>query len=152
MDIFSGYFIIIAIVAVMLYMQIQKFTNNIDENAVTDRQNDQKALNFDKNQKYKLFCQAIDGELRELKNVILYDSELKNENFKDKFLENLSDMSKKLTFIETMNSNKDAQKWENELFTLLDRLNTLIQNNLKNGDKIADELRERLQNTFQKLG
>ncbi|MGP1484551.1 MAG: hypothetical protein ACTTJC_00380 [Campylobacter sp.] len=152
MDIFSGYFIIIAIVAVMLYMQIQKFTNNIDENAVTDRQNDQKALNFDKNQKYKLFCQAIDGELRELKNVILYDSELKNENFKDKFLENLSDMSKKLTFIETMNSNKDAQKWENELFTLLDRLNTLIQDNLKNGDKIADELRERLQNTFQKLG
>ena len=61
-------------------------------------------------------------------------------------------MSKKLTFIETMNSNKDAQKWENELFTLLDRLNTLIQDNLKNGDKIADELRERLQNTFQKLG
>ena len=52
MDIFSGYFIIIAIVAVMLYMQIQKFTNNIDENAVADRQNDQKALNFDKNQKY----------------------------------------------------------------------------------------------------
>ena len=148
MDVFSQSFIIIIIVAVVLYIQIQKLTKNIDIN-ILNQPEDQNLPVVTQAQKYKNFCGAIDKELREIKNIVLYDDELKDENFKDEFLENLSNISKKLTFIETMNSNKNVSKWENELFSLLNNLNSLIEENLKNGEKIADELRGRLQKEFK---
>ena len=82
MDVFSQSFIIIIIVAVVLYIQIQKLTKNIDIN-ILNQPEDQNLPVITQTQKYKNFCGAIDKELREIKNIVLYDDELKDENFKD---------------------------------------------------------------------
>ena len=93
----------------------------------------------------------INGELRELKMKALYDDSLKNEDLKEKFLESLSEMSKKLTFIETMNTARNPDKWESELFEVLSRLDDLVTENFKDGERAGDEIRQRLGAEFSKL-
>lgn len=152
MDVFSQSFIVIIAVAVVLYMQIQRLTKSIDEKQAVEQNSTKKASsNASLSAKYGEFCEAINSELRELKNIALYDDGLKDEEFKDKFLESLSDLSKKLAFIETMNSNKNSEKWESELFALLNKLNDLVERNLKNGEKIADEIKNRLEARYKGL-
>jgi len=80
-----------------------------------------------------------------------YDDALKNEDLKEKFLESLSEMSKKLTFIETMNIARNPDKWESELFEVLSRLDDLVTENFKDGERAGDEIRERLGAEFSKL-
>jgi thioester dehydrase family protein len=152
MDVFSQSFIVIIAVAVVLYMQIQRLTKSIDEKQAVEQNSTKKATSDTGiSAKYGEFCEAINSELRELKNIALYDDGLKDEELKDKFLENLSDLSKKLAFIETMNSNKSSEKWESELFALLNKLNDLVERNLKDGEKIADEIKNRLEARYKGL-
>ena len=102
------YAVICVIAALVLYAQIQKITRKIDENGTLANSSPEAARQISV-QKYKDFCEIINGELRELKMKALYDDALKNEDLKEKFLESLSEMSKKLTFIETMNTARKLQ-------------------------------------------
>lgn len=144
------YAVICVIAALVLYTQIQKITRKIDENG-TLANNSLEAVRQISVQKYKDFCEIINGELRELKMKALYDDALKNEDLKEKFLESLSEMSKKLTFIETMNTARNPDKWESELFEVLSRLDDLVTENFKDGERAGDEIRERLGAEFSKL-
>ncbi|MDO5046310.1 hypothetical protein [Campylobacter sp.] len=150
MDIVTMTIVVSLAVGAILYMQIQKITKNIDENGTLANNSPEnlKQISVDK---YKKFCELINNELRELKNMALYDDALKSKELKDNFLENLSEMSKKLAFIETMNANKDSQKWEAELFEILSKLDELIEANFKDGERVSDEIRDRLQNEFSKI-
>ncbi|QKF92136.1 hypothetical protein [Campylobacter sp. CCUG 57310] len=150
MDIFTMTIVVSLAVAAIIYMQIQKITKNIDQNG-TLANNSPENLRQISVQKYKDFCELINSELRELKNMALYDDMLKDVELKDSFLESLSEMSKKLTFIETMNTARNPDKWESELFEVLNRLDELVEANFKDGELVSDEIRDRLSAEFAKL-
>lgn len=137
-------------VGAILYMQIQKVTKNIDDKGILANNSDEKIKEISV-KRYKEFCDLINSELRELKNMALYDDMLKSDDLKDKFLESLSLMSKKLTFIETMNTARTSEKWESELFEILSTLDSLVEQNFKDGERISDEIRGRLQDKFARL-
>ena len=109
------YAVICVIAALVLYAQIQKLTRKIDENG-TLANNSPEAARQISVQKYKDFCEIINGELRELKMKALYDDALKSE-----------------------------------LFEVLSRLDDLVTENFKDGERAGDEIRQRLGAEFSKL-
>ncbi|WP_169783910.1 hypothetical protein [Campylobacter curvus] len=149
-------YIIIAVVAgVLLYLQIQKFTKRLDEEEAgfgAPRSQISALTLQNSSEKYQKFCDSIDAQLRELKQYALYDKALKNEDTQEKFLEELSNISKKLTFVQTMNANtKDSGKWESELMEILSRIERLIDENFKEPKETNDKIRESLKEEFTRL-
>lgn len=102
---------------------------------------------------YPKFCDLIDEKIRQFKeNVQNTNLALKNSDQKDEFLEKLGDLSRELTFIQTMNlSNKNDSIWQNELFSFLKELENLLLEYLEKGEEEAENLREFLMNEFEKL-
>ncbi|HEG5287315.1 TPA: hypothetical protein SEZ15_001863, partial [Campylobacter jejuni] len=98
-------------------------------------------------------CDLIDEKIRQFKeNVQNTNLALKNSDQKDEFLEKLGDLSRELTFIQTMNlSNKNDSIWQNELFSFLKELENLLLEYLEKGEEEAENLREFLMNEFEKL-
>lgn len=140
-----GFYLLIAALAfLVLYFAIQKFTIKADENAL---------LEPIKADVYPKFCDIIDEKIREFKSLLKDDKlKVKDEDKKDEFLEKLSDLSRELTFIQTMNlSKKDDGLWQKELFDFLSKLDELLLNFLEEGQKESEELREFLMNEFQRL-
>ncbi|EHG8509564.1 hypothetical protein J6E17_001648, partial [Campylobacter jejuni] len=92
-------------------------------------------------------------KIRQFKeNVQNTNLALKNSDQKDEFLEKLGDLSRELTFIQTMNlSNKNDSIWQNELFSFLKELENLLLEYLEKGEEEAENLREFLMNEFEKL-
>lgn len=122
---------IAAIASIIMYIQIKKLTKKIDSNP-----NDISV--------YINFCDAISRELTALKSNFLNEDSL-NLISKSEFDEKIDDFIKELEFIKTMNANRqDSSVWENALFTFLDKIDKFISENTKNGEKNADELRNRL--------
>ncbi|HEC1757807.1 TPA: hypothetical protein R1711_001060, partial [Campylobacter lari] len=106
------YLLISAIAFLILFFAIKKYTLKLDEQAL---------LEPIKNDIYSEFCDLINEEIRNIKNNLLRGTfTLQNENYKDEFLENLSNMSRKLNHIQTMNlSKKSNALWEEALFEFL---------------------------------
>lgn len=133
------YLLIAALSFLALYFAVKKLTLNIDEPIKMDV--------------YPKFCDLIDEKIREFKeNVQNTNLALKNSDQKDEFLEKLGDLSRELTFIQTMNlSNKNDSIWQNELFSFLKELENLLLEYLEKGEEEAENLREFLMNEFEKL-
>ncbi|WP_086238396.1 hypothetical protein [Campylobacter devanensis] len=128
----------VLIVGVILYKQINKVTQNItndDENP---------------NLVYSKFCDAIDNQIDILRQNTQEDMILE-PNKKDEILEALSDFSKELVFIESLNS-KDSDKWQEKLFGLLSRIDEFVEKNFINGKDIASDIKDNLKIEFDKLG
>lgn len=138
------YLLIAALSFLALYFAVKKLTLNIDE---------QTLLEPIKMDVYPKFCDLIDGKIRQFKeNVQNTNLALKNSDQKDEFLEKLGDLSRELTFIQTMNlSNKNDSIWQNELFSFLKELENLLLEYLEKGEEEAENLREFLMNEFEKL-
>ncbi|EMZ9974600.1 hypothetical protein ABFH27_001395 [Campylobacter jejuni] len=138
------YLLIAASSFLALYFAVKKLTLNIDE---------QTLLEPIKMDVYPKFCDLIDEKIREFKeNVQNTNLALKNSDQKDEFLEKLGDLSRELTFIQTMNlSNKNDSIWQNELFSFLKELENLLLEYLEKGEEEAENLREFLMNEFEKL-
>ncbi|ELP5340387.1 hypothetical protein ACM4D8_000218 [Campylobacter jejuni] len=138
------YLLIAALSFLALYFAVKKLTLNIDE---------QTFLEPIKMDIYPKFCDLIDEKIREFKeNVQNTNLALKNSDQKDEFLEKLGDLSRELTFIQTMNlSNKNDSIWQNELFSFLKELENLLLEYLEKGEEEAENLREFLMNEFEKL-
>lgn len=138
------YLLIAALSFLALYFAVKKLTLNIDE---------QTFLEPIKMDIYPKFCDLIDEKIREFKeNVQNANLVLKNSDQKDEFLEKLGDLSRELTFIQTMNlSNKNDSIWQNELFSFLKELENLLLEYLEKGEEEAENLREFLMNEFEKL-
>ncbi|EAL3376224.1 hypothetical protein A9L54_01430, partial [Campylobacter jejuni] len=133
------YLLITALSFLALYFAVKKLTLNIDE---------QTLLEPIKMDVYPKFCDLIDEKIREFKeNVQNTNLALKNSDQKDEFLEKLGDLSRELTFIQTMNlSNKNDSIWQNELFSFLKELENLLLEYLEKGEEEAENLREFLMN------
>ncbi|HEG2606472.1 hypothetical protein [Campylobacter sp. W0066.1] len=138
------YLLISAIAFLILFFAIKKYTLKLDEQAL---------LEPIKNDIYPEFCDLINEEIRNIKNNLLQNTfTLQNENHKDEFLENLSDMSRKLNHIQTMNlSKKNSALWEETLFEFLKEFENLNEQYLNNGEKINDSMRTSLQEKFSNL-
>lgn len=138
------YLLIAALSFLILYFAVKKLSLNIDE---------QTLLEPIKMDIYPKFCDLIDEKIREFKeNIQNANLKLKNPDQKDEFLEKLGDLSRELTFIQTMNlSNKNDSVWQNELFSFLKELENLLLEYLKKGEEEAENLREFLMNEFKKL-
>ena len=122
----------------LLYKQINKVTQNItinDENP---------------NLAYSKFCSAIDDQIDILRQKAL-ENQIVNQDNKDEILENLSDFSKELVFIESLNS-KESDKWQEKLFGLLSRIDESVEQNFINGKDIARDIKDNLKIEFDKLG
>ncbi|MCH5335863.1 MAG: hypothetical protein J1D99_00440 [Campylobacter sp.] len=138
------YLLIAALTFLVLYFAVKKLTLNIDEKAL---------LEPIKAELYPKFCDYIDEKIKELRE------DLENEHFKlleeDKkgeFLEKLGDLSRELTFIQTMNlSKKNDSIWQNELFNFLKELENLILKYLKESERISENLRQDLMQEFERL-
>ncbi|EKI6015029.1 hypothetical protein PF273_001460 [Campylobacter jejuni] len=129
------YLLIAALSFLALYFAVKKLTLNIDE---------QTLLEPIKMDVYPKFCDLIDEKIRQFKeNVQNTNLALKNSDQKDEFLEKLGDLSRELTFIQTMNlSNKNDSIWQNELFSFLKELENLLLEYLEKGEEEAENLRE----------
>lgn len=138
------YLLISAIAFLILFFAIKKYTLKLDEQAL---------LEPIKNDIYPEFCDLINEEIRNIKNNLLQDTfTLQNENYKDEFLENLSDMSRKLNHIQTMNlSKKNSALWEETLFEFLKEFEKLNEQYLNDSEKINDSIRTSLQEKFSNL-
>ncbi|MCR2061300.1 hypothetical protein [Campylobacter helveticus] len=140
-----GFYLLIAALSFLaLYFAVKKLTLNIDEN---------KLLEPIKAEIYPKFCDHIDEEIRALKESVESEKlELVENDKKEEFLELLGDLSRELTFIQTMNLSKKNDKiWQSELFDFLKELENLILRYLKNAETLSDDLRERLMDAFEKL-
>lgn len=140
-----GFYLLIAALAfLMLYFAIKKFTLNIDE---------QTLLEPIKVEIYPKFCDYIDEKIRQLReNVESANLKLLDENQRANFLEKLGDLSRELTFIQTMNLSKKSDSiWQNELFNFLKELEALILEFLEEGEKISENLRQELMQEFEKI-
>ncbi|WP_086252427.1 MULTISPECIES: hypothetical protein [Campylobacter] len=128
----------VLIVGVILYKQINKVTQNI--------------TNDDENPHlvYSKFCDAIDNQIDILRQNTQEDMILE-PNKKDEILEVLSDFSKELVFIESLNS-KDSTQWQSKLFALLSRLDSFVESNFINGEQLARSIKENLRDEFNRLG
>ncbi|EGG0462569.1 hypothetical protein IDR50_001071 [Campylobacter lari] len=138
------YLLISAIAFLILFFAIKKYTLKLDEQAL---------LEPIKNDIYPEFCDLINEEIRNIKNNLLQDTfTLQNENHKDEFLENLSDMNRKLNHIQTMNlSKKNSALWEETLFEFLKEFEKLNEQYLNDSEKINDSIRTSLQEKFSNL-
>ncbi|MBT0742212.1 hypothetical protein [Campylobacter lari] len=138
------YLLISAIAFLILFFAIKKYTLKLDE---------QTLLEPIKNDIYSEFCDLINEEIRNVKNNLLRGTfTLQNENYKDEFLENLSNMSRKLNHIQTMNlSKKSTALWEETLFEFLKKLEKLNEQYLNDSNEINDSIRTSLQEKFSNL-
>ncbi|WP_257906381.1 putative membrane protein [Campylobacter lari] len=138
------YLLISAIAFLILFFAIKKYTLKLDE---------QTLLEPIKNDIYPKFCDLINEEIRNIKNNLLQNTfTLQNENCKDEFLENLSNMSRKLNHIQTMNlSKKSNALWEETLFEFLKKLEKLNEQYLNDSNEINDSIRTSLQEKFSNL-
>ncbi|MCW1360396.1 hypothetical protein [Campylobacter sp. CCS1377] len=138
------YLLIAALAFLLLYFALKKLTINIDERAL---------LEPIKADIYPKFCDIIDENIKKFKdNVQNGIFALKDTEKKDEFLEKLSDLSRELTFIQTMNlSNKSDAIWQEELFGFLKEFENLIIEYLENSEELSENLRTTLMNEFEKL-
>lgn len=138
------YLLIAALSFLALYFAVKKLSLKIDEKVL---------LEPIKSELYPKFCDCIDEKIRTLREAIQSeDLKLKNAENKEEFLEKLGDLSRELTFIQTMNlSKKNEQLWQNELFEFLKGLENLLLEFLEQGEEIGDKLREELMQSFENL-
>ncbi|EPP1573183.1 hypothetical protein ACUMG2_000713 [Campylobacter lari] len=140
-----AFYLLISVIAfLILFFAIKKYTLKLDEQAL---------LEPIKNDIYSEFCDLINEEIRNIKNNLLRGTfTLQNENHKDEFLENLSNMSRKLNHIQTMNlSKKSNALWEEALFEFLKEFEKLNEQYLNDSEKINDSIRTSLQEKFSNL-
>ncbi len=139
--------IIVAIVVFFMYQNINKITANID---MIDNNS------FEMYAKYVRIIEKYIKEIQEIidKNSVLNDEKyiLVNQDKKEDVNDKLFDIIRKLAFFETVQAKKkDKKEIESQLFDILISLDGIIKENFKNGESLADELRENLKKEYQKL-
>ena len=129
-------FVVVAFVAFIVYMEVKRMAAKAEIYELSPQ-----------NDKYIKFCDIIDMQISNLRL-----NDLKNEDEKDEFLNELANLSKELVFIQNMHStNKNAQIWEEKLFNFLSKIDGVIEKYLQNSDEISDNLKEKLMSEFKKL-
>lgn len=139
--------VVLAIVAFFMYKNINKITANID--------------NFeDKSYElYAKYARIVESYIKELQNNIEKNSVLADEKYTlldntdvKAVEEELSSLIRRLAFFETLQAKQKSKKeLESDFFEVLSSLDDLIHKSFKNGEEIADEVRDNLHQEYVKL-
>lgn len=140
----SFYLLMAALSFLALYFAVKKLTLNIDEKAL---------LEPVKAGVYPEFCEIINDKIQAFKKEIQsFENALLDNDQKSEALEKLGDLSRKLTFIQTMNlSKKNDSIWQSELFGFLSEFEGVINAYFKDGERKSDKLRDELLSEFERL-
>lgn len=140
----SFYLLMAALSFLALYFAVKKLTLNIDEKAL---------LEPVKAGVYPEFCEIINDKIQAFKKEIQsFENALLDNDKKSEALEKLGDLSRKLTFIQTMNlSKKNDSIWQSELFGFLSEFEGVINAYFKDGERKSDKLRNELLSEFKRL-
>ena len=140
----SFYLLMAALSFLALYFAVKKLTLNIDEKAL---------LEPVKAGVYPEFCEIINDKIQAFKKEIQsFENALLDNDKKSEALEKLGDLSRKLTFIQTMNlSKKNDSIWQSELFGFLSEFESVINAYFKDGERKSDKLRNELLSEFERL-
>lgn len=140
----SFYLLMVALSFLALYFAVKKLTLNIDEKAL---------LEPVKAGVYPEFCEIINDKIQAFKKEIQsFENALLDNDKKSEALEKLGDLSRKLTFIQTMNlSKKNDSIWQSELFGFLSEFEGVINAYFKDGERKSDKLRNELLSEFERL-
>lgn len=140
----SFYLLMAALSFLALYFAVKKLTLNIDEKAL---------LEPVKAGVYPEFCEIINDKIQAFKKEIQsFENALLDNDKKSEVLEKLGDLSRKLTFIQTMNlSKKNDSIWQSELFGFLSEFEGVINAYFKDGERKSDKLRDELLSEFERL-
>ncbi|MDR0761497.1 MAG: hypothetical protein LBF13_00455 [Campylobacteraceae bacterium] len=142
-----GAVIIAAVVIVIMIKQINKVTDKIDADLPV----------IEPTRLYANFAALVQEKIRAIRLDIDTPKEgakfvLLEEVNTSEALEKLSDMIRKLVFFETMIGMKNgAQSTEAGLFEILNSLDNFIAASLVNGKELADEIREELAVSYDRL-
>lgn len=140
-----GLMLVVALgVGVFVYFQMNQ--------AIARRRGETKNAYKDGNkaQKYIKFCNKIECELSDLKTLITKEQNLLLSV--DVALEKLSNLNKKIVFIETMSSRSNSEEdWEARIFEFLQSVESFIEETFVNSDALKDSMRERLWMEFASL-
>ncbi len=139
--------VVLAIVAFFMYKNINKITANID--------------NFeDKSYElYAKYARIVESYIKELQNNIEKNSVLADEKYTlldntdvKAVEEELSSLIRRLAFFETLQAKQKSKKeLESDFFEVLSSLDDLIHKSFKNGEELADEVRDNLHQEYVKL-
>lgn len=140
----SFYLLMAALSFLALYFAVKKLTLNIDEKAL---------LEPVKAGVYPEFCELINDKIQAFKKEIQsFENALLDNDKKSEALEKLGDLSRKLTFIQTMNlSKKNDSIWQSELFGFLSEFEGVINAYFRDGERKSDKLRNELLSEFERL-
>lgn len=140
----SFYLLMAALSFLALYFAVKKLTLNIDEKAL---------LEPVKAGVYPEFCEIINDKIQAFKKEIQsFENALLDNDKKSEVLEKLGDLSRKLTFIQTMNLSKKSDSiWQSELFGFLSEFEGVINAYFKDGERKSDKLRNELLSEFERL-
>lgn len=140
----SFYLLMAALSFLALYFAVKKLTLNIDEKAL---------LEPVKAGVYPEFCEIINDKIQAFKKEIQsFENALLDNDKKSEALEKLGDLSRKLTFIQTMNLSKKSDSiWQSELFGFLSEFEGVINAYFKDGERKSDKLRDELLGEFERL-
>ena len=139
--------VVVAIVAFFMYKNINKITSNID--TLEDK-------SYELYAKYARIVERYIKELQETaeKNSILEDKKYKlNKDIKiDELTEEFSSLIRRLAFFETLQAKQKTRKeLESDFFEVLSTLDNIIQKSFESGDKLADDIRDKLHEEYIKL-
>lgn len=140
----SFYLLMAALSFLALYFAVKKLTLNIDEKAL---------LEPVKAGVYPEFCEIINDKIQAFKKEIQsFENALLDNDKKSEALEKLGDLSRKLTFIQTMNLSKKSDSiWQSELFGFLSEFEGVINAYFRDGERKSDKLRNELLSEFEHL-
>ncbi|ABK82053.1 hypothetical protein Q4Y15_000441 [Campylobacter fetus] len=132
--------IVVMIIAAILNSQINKLTKKIEKDELNPN------LSY-----YDSFCNAIDEKISWLRELVT-DGNINDSASKDTCLEMLSNFSKELVFLQTMNTNtKDKAVWEEKLFNFLSKIDDFVISNLKDAENVSQKIKDDLKAEFDKL-
>jgi len=137
---------VVAMIAFIMMKQVKHITSNLDKQGDTN--------DFDK---YAKFSVAIQNHIRAIKLDIDSSKQIENPRYilkdtesEEDALEDLSDFLRKLVFFETLLAKKKTQnEIESELFEILNKLDIFIKQNCKDGEVLAEELRDNLLSQYE---
>lgn len=140
----SFYLLMAALSFLALYFAVKKLTLNIDEKALSEPV---------KAGVYPEFCEIINDKIQAFKKEIQsFENALLDNDKKSEALEKLGDLSRKLTFIQTMNLSKKSDSiWQSELFGFLSEFEGVINAYFRDGERKSDKLRNELLSEFEHL-
>jgi len=137
---------IVGLIAYMMIKQVGRVTFNLDQKGDTD--------GFEK---YSKFSVAIQNHIRAIKLDIDSTKHIDNPRYillnkknEEDTIELLSDFLRKLVFFETLLAKqKTSTEIEGELFGVLSQLDELIKEKFKDGELLAEELKDNLLKEYE---